>query len=121
MPSPVVRRGDWKTVPPAGPFARLPYSDSFSQTEFEALQRGLLPSAMEDKWFVFYEAPTLFLHRSWTGELIYRQTLEPRADRAVVTAADVSAKYEADSMQAKLLPWVIRGVLLGQDVPFPDV
>ena len=27
---------------------------------------------MEDKWFIFFESNTLYIHRSWTGFCIYQ-------------------------------------------------
>jgi hypothetical protein len=27
---------------------------------------------MEDKWFIYYDEPHLFLHRSWSGQPVYR-------------------------------------------------
>ena len=119
MTSATAKRSDWKTVSSSGAFAVLSYTDLFSLAEYEVLQRGLVPGSMDDKWFIYYEAPTLFLHRSWTGELIFRVTLQPREGGAVVAVAEVTTKYETDSMQARLLPWVIRGLLLEQDFPFP--
>jgi len=124
MASQVVRHGAWKTVPPAGPFATLPYSDSFSQTEFEALQRGLLPSAMEDKWFVFWEADSLFLHRSWTGFCVYRVEFQRSGDRFDIAQATVAANSEqyrrgSDRHEAAVLDFLIRGLLLHQPVEFP--
>jgi ADP-ribosyl-[dinitrogen reductase] hydrolase len=35
---------------------------------------------MEDKWFAYYEEPRLYLHRSWTGFLIYRVRFEPEGE-----------------------------------------
>lgn len=40
---------------------------------------------MEDKWFIYYEEPHLFLHRSWTGQPVYKLTLKDLLDGAEVT------------------------------------
>ena len=121
MTSAPATRSDWKTVPTSAGFTTFHYADHFSSGEFEQLQRGVVPRDMDEKWFIFYEPPTLFLHRSWTGELVYRVTFEPNANGADVVQAEVSERYAADPMHGKLLPWVIRCVLLRQDVPFPDI
>jgi hypothetical protein len=34
---------------------------------------------MEDKWFIYYEEPRLFVHRSWTGYCIFEVRFEPTA------------------------------------------
>jgi hypothetical protein len=54
---------------------RLPYQAAFDRVEFARLRAGLIPQQMEDKWFIYYEEPHLFLHRSWTGAPVYRLTL----------------------------------------------
>lgn len=38
---------------------------------------GLIPNEMEDKWFIYYESPWLYFHRSWTGYCIYKVKIEP--------------------------------------------
>jgi len=50
----------------------LPYAAEFDSVEFSRVRDGLIPWAMEDKWFVYFEEPHLFLHRSWTGQPVYR-------------------------------------------------
>lgn len=44
----------------------------FSAEQFDQLQKGLIPEAMEDKWFIYFENDWLFFHRSWTGNCIYQ-------------------------------------------------
>ena len=45
---------------------------TFSQEQYLKLQKGLIPKAMEDKWFIYFENDSLYFHRSWTGLGIYR-------------------------------------------------
>jgi hypothetical protein len=51
--------------------ADLSFAESYTAGEFERIKRGVIPREMEDKWFVFYEEPWLYFHRSWTGACIY--------------------------------------------------
>ncbi len=44
----------------------------FSVEQYNQLQKGLIPEAMEDKWFIYFENDWLFFHRSWTGHCIYQ-------------------------------------------------
>ena len=46
----------------------IPYHAAFDAEQFVRLKAGLIPQTMEDKWFVYYEEPELFFHRSWTGQ-----------------------------------------------------
>jgi len=45
---------------------------SFSEEQYIKLQKGLIPEAMEDKWFIYFENDWLYFHRSWTGRGIFR-------------------------------------------------
>ena len=40
--------------------------------DFARAIRGLVPTEMEEKWFIFYEDGVLHCHRSWTGICIFR-------------------------------------------------
>lgn len=67
-------RTDWNVAPlpeqRAEP-AVEPIQKRYSATDMERLRRGFIPEAMENKWFIFAEATTLSIHRSWTGFCIY--------------------------------------------------
>ena len=64
------------------------------------LKTGLVPKEMEDKWFIYYEHPRLFFHRSWTGQPVYRLTLNPTLKGTEVTEAlcspDLAAALNPD-------------------------
>ena len=66
------RRGDWKTKPMPARNETFVLKRTFSDAEMDALCRGSVPKAMEDKWFWYMEGATLRAHRSWTGFCIYR-------------------------------------------------
>ncbi len=120
MGTKVITRGCWKTVEPEEGFVVFDYTDTFSASEYETIKLGLLPEAMEDKWFIYFEPPTLYFHRSWTGDLIYRVTLDCEHEDISVARAELSRKYSNNPVHETMMPWVMRGVLLGQDVNFPD-
>ena len=65
----------------------LRFQAAFDNGQFARLREGLVPREMEDKWFIYYEEPHLFLHRSWTGEPVYRLTLSSGQEGAEVTEA----------------------------------
>lgn len=62
---------DWKTMdmPPENEAFQMEYP--MTPEEYAALQAGLIPKEMEDKWFLYFEEDTLYVHRSWTGFCIY--------------------------------------------------
>ena len=88
------------------------------------LKKGIVPEQMEDKWFVYYDAPYLFLHRSWTGKPIYRVALKTTLNGAVVSealwATELATADNADqNYQAKLIDFLISNLLLKKSKPFP--
>jgi hypothetical protein len=120
----IATRNSWKTLPAAGEFETVPYKDVFDAAEMAKLERGLIPQDMEDKWFSFFERPFLYLHRSWTGHLVYRVKVltsegAGQVERAeVLRTPDGGARYPGE-YEAELLRFLIRCVILGQELPFP--
>ena len=102
----------------------LPYQAVFSTEEFARLKTGLVPQSMEDKWFVYYEEPHLFIHRSWTGQPVYRLTLNSTPEEAQVAetllSKDLATMADADlDYQFQLVDFLVSNLLLGQQKPFP--
>jgi hypothetical protein len=104
----------------------IPYQAVFSEEQFVRLEAGLIPKVMEDKWFIYYEPPYLFLHRSWTGRPVYRLALKEVKGGAEVTEAlwskdlaDASRGSSDVEYQARLLDFLISNLLLGLSKPFP--
>jgi len=117
---PVARRDSWQTKA-FGAVEPIPYQASFSAEEFERLKAGLIPAEMENKWFIYFEAPSLFLHRSWTGAGMYRIDFEPHEGGGRVRQAwrAVGGAAEDADYAAKLLGFLVSNLLLGQNEPFP--
>jgi hypothetical protein len=104
--------------------AQVPYTRTFDAAEYVRLQRGLIPEQMEDKWFILFEEPWLFLHRSWTGLCIYAVMLRTEGDGTVVEKAWVNrapGEYrETDAADdAKMLAFLVDRLLLGLPAEFP--
>jgi hypothetical protein len=115
----------WRAEAASIPVVQIPFREVFTTEEFATICRGLVPRSMDEKWFVLYERPTLLLYRSWTGRLIYRVRFDEGLDdaRAVdATVLDNAEFYRRGSVddEAELLSYVLRGLMLNQDVPFPQ-
>jgi hypothetical protein len=114
-------RADWKIAA----FAEgelIPYRASFTHSEFTTIARGLLPKTMEDKWFAFYEAPYLYIHRSWTGQAVYRLAFTEARNCVELTEALCAREVlerSTPAYQANLVHWLIHNLLLGAAEPFP--
>jgi hypothetical protein len=105
--------------------ADLGFCQAYSDAEFEQIKNGFIPEAMEDKWFILYEEPWLYLHRSWTGACIYGVRFERQS--GVATAVEAWASRDAQHYtetrvryDRALLAYLIDAILLGKPVAFPD-
>lgn len=43
----------------------------FTPKEYEKVKLGVVPGAMEDKWFIYWEDGKVYCHRSWGGECAF--------------------------------------------------
>jgi hypothetical protein len=117
-------REAWKTVAMPEQKSRLAWPRTFTSQEFDRLSRGLIPAAMEDKWFIYLEDQVLYFHRSWTGFCIYQLHLKPAGDGWAATEAWVNRDNEqykatSDDYDSALLAFLIDNLLLGKRHPFP--
>ena len=122
--TPIAKPDSWKTLPMPAKVAVLEYAAEFSAEEFERISRGFIPEAMEDKWFIYLDADTLCLHRSWTGHCIYKVEFAREGGGHVVRHAianrdPVEYTQRDNAYDARLLDFLIRNLLLGAGVPFP--
>ena len=114
----------WKTKPMPEARARIAYARSFDGKQHERATRGLVPREMEDKWFVYFDEPWLWFHRSWTGVCIYGVRLRPDGEGSVVEEAWVNRAPEQyretdDAHDVALLGFLVDALLLGLTAPFP--
>jgi hypothetical protein len=122
---PAATRTSWKTVPMPEARARIPYTRTFDAAEHERITRGIVPEQMEDKWFIFHEAPWLWFHRSWTGVAIYGVRLAATdagsaVEEAWVNRAPEQYRETDDAHDAAILGYLVERILLGRtDAEFP--
>ena len=99
----------------------VPYARQFSREQFASIKRGLVPETMEDKWFIYFDEH-LFLHRSWSGEAVYRVSFVEHGEavdvRDALIAGDELAKF-GGRYEAEFLGFLIGNFLLGEDIDFP--
>lgn len=115
----------WKTEPLPASRARLKLERSFDAVEWHALQQGVIPEEMEDKWFIYEEGGWLNFHRSWTGFCVYSVRLQPTPAGMEVAETWVNRDKEQytcvdDAYDARLLSWLIDVLLLKRPAAFPD-
>jgi len=102
----------------------IPFHLEIQKGQIDHINKGLIPQEMEDKWFIYYEEPYLFLRRSWTGQPVYRLKFVESDTGYYVSEALFSsdlAEKEKDDLeyQGKLAYFLVCNFLLGQKVPVP--
>ncbi len=124
---PRATRDSWQILACPADRAALRLATTYTPLEFEQITRGLIPVEMEDKWFVFFEAPWLFLHRSWTGVCVYGVRFETSRDGgAAIAESWVSCDKDEyggrDDLrhEERLLAFLIDALLLKKPVPYPS-
>ena len=101
----------------------LAYKQHFSKDEFEKIQAGFHPCDMDDKWFIRFEEPYLWFHRSWTGQSIFRVEITSDADGFSIKEAlctNAMLATGGHEHQSDLLEFLIGNLLLGRNLPFPN-
>jgi len=63
---------DWQTTSiPDDRKKTIALNRTYSQDAMVRIRLGLVPEAMEDKWFIYWQGDRLYIHRSWTGMCLY--------------------------------------------------
>lgn len=70
------QQSDWKVEPMPSTTATIGFDRTYTNDEFQRITWGVIPETMEDKWFIYFEEPWLYLHRSWTGYCIFQLRFE---------------------------------------------
>jgi hypothetical protein len=117
-------RQSWTNKPLPAKHSRLSLQRTFTEQEYERISLGFIPERMEDKWFMFTEEDTLYVHRSWTGNCIYQLALIKEGANYVISEAFVNrdeSQYSGsdDLYDEKLLIFLIDHLLLQQKYPLP--
>lgn len=111
----------WKAEP-FGAASPIPYERIFAPDEFAHMRAGLVPQSMDEKWFIYFEAPFLYFHRSWGGVGVYRIELVERDDGVATTevlCAEEVLRRSSPEYEARLLAFLIGRLLLGEKIDFP--
>lgn len=115
---------DWKTEPLPSKHTVIALDRHFSPEEMTVIRRGVIPEAMEDKWFIYENEAKLYFHRSWTGYCVYVVSLEADTDGVKIVKALVNRdpeQYEEtnDEADKATISFLIDVVLLHRSLEFP--
>jgi hypothetical protein len=116
---------DWKTESLPAKHTTIPLDRLFSAGEMDRIRCGLVPEAMEDKWFLYCRDDTLYCHRSWTGVCIYVVHFAAEDGSFRMTSADanrdpVQYRETRDERDAALVSYLIDTLLLRRVAEFPS-
>ena len=75
-------------------FVTLPLDFYIGPKDAEAIRKGYIPSAMEEKWFSYFVDNKLYQHRSWTGFLIDSISFVEERGGLRAVQADVNRQRE---------------------------
>ena len=119
-------RKDWKILPMPGRRSLIPVDRQFGAEEMKRIKRGVIPEAMEDKWFIYFERDRLYFHRSWTGFRLYVGHFKRKQANfaLLLIEANRNAKQyteKDDARDARLFFYLTDLLLLGRSTPFPGL
>lgn len=92
----MVKKEDWKNYEMPAQTDHFLLERPLAESELALLRRGHLPQEMEDKWFVYCEEDTLYIHRSWTGYCIYQAALSQGGTLEITVNRDPAQYTETD-------------------------
>jgi hypothetical protein len=107
-------KSDWRIYPLPEEHTVLKISRVFDRSQMDLIRKGHIPTDMDDRWFIYFEDNTLYLHRSWTGYCVFVLSLS-EIDNAAwhITQCLVSRNQEqygetTDEADLKLLHLVLN-------------
>lgn len=114
----------WPVLPLPVLRADLGFVASYPLDEFERIWRGVTPEEMEDKWFIYYEPPWLYFHRSWTGACLFGLKFEISDTEATLVDSWVSRDtnyYKQTDLDydRQYVRFLIDALLLDKPATFP--
>lgn len=88
------KRSDWKIEPIPEKHSIVEVDRWFSNEQIERLKYGIIPSQMEERWFVYWENDVLHFHRSWTGINFYSVLFEQEGEGMKMVRVRVNREHE---------------------------
>lgn len=101
------QKSDWGNEPMPISSKFLAIDAVFTPEEFQNITLGYIPNGMDERWFMYYDEPWFYMHRSWTGYCIYKVRFEECATGfkvvEVIANRDPSQYIVADDADADAL------------------
>ena len=118
------RPDDWRTKSIPERSTVIGLDRKFPAEEMESIKAGLIPQAMEDKWFIYWKEDRLYFHRSWTGICLFVARFVEQDKTWKMVEAQVNRDPDqygntSDSRDAQLISFLIDLLLLRRPGEFP--
>lgn len=112
------QKHDWETEKMPLETETFSMEIELSESEYEQLQNGIIPQEMEDKWFIYFEEDTLYIHRSWTGFCIYilefPKDFQKSKRFSVIVNRNVKQHLETDIEKDKIMITILINQLVNR-------
>lgn len=112
------QKHDWETEEMPLETETFSMEIELSESEYEQLQNGIIPQEMEDKWFIYFEEDTLYIHRSWTGFCIYilefPKDFQKSKRFSVIVNRNVKQHLETDIEKDKIMITILINQLVNR-------
>jgi hypothetical protein len=115
----------WKTIDMSAIREKLDLDFRCTREEYEQILQGFIPTDMEDKWFLYVEGNTLYVHRSWTGHCLFMVTFREENQKYLVEDAWMNTDPQVchppmeSQYGKKLVIYLLERILLDKDVSLP--
>ena len=112
---------DWKAKPPPEYLIQYELQLEYSQDEYDELMLGIVPEAMEDKWFIYSEDEWLYFHRSWSGVFIGKIRFRQEGIKFITDELWVIPSEPSQNIiltESELFEILIGSLLLGRNTSY---
>lgn len=119
----IAESSSWK-IEPFNDGISIPLKLEIDKGQINRISKGFIPAVMEDKWFIYFEESSLYLHRSWTGQPVFKLEFQENTNGYYVNNALLSsdlAKENELEYQGQLALFLVSNILLGKSIPFPKL
>ena len=102
----------------------IPLTLEIDKEQIELISKELIPQVIEDKWFMYFEKPYLYLHRSWTGQAVFKLKFTESSTGYFVSEAllssDIAKTHEVEiKYQGEIAFFLVSHFQLEKKVSYP--
>ena len=112
-------KNDWELFPLPDKHVSLAVNRTFDRYQMERIKMGVVPRDMDERWLIYYEDDTLYLHRSWTGYCAFAVRFNvldegsARMYECLASREELQYASSEDAEDLKLLNSIIDELLIG--------